>query len=146
MGGISGIGLVIVKLFILEGVCVVVMGCDEVVFEWVKVEFGEYVIVFKGDVWLFDDMCVIVVEVNDMFGGFDVVFVNVGWVFLFVVDDIDDMFYNDIMDVNVKGVVFMFQVVLLYLCEGLLVIFNILFVVQIGKYGILLIVVVKVVV
>lgn len=108
MGGISGIGLVIVKLFILEGVCVVVMGCDEVVFEWVKVEFGEYVIVFKGDVWLFDDMCVIVVEVNDMFGGFDVVFVNVGWVFLFVVDDIDDMFYNDIMDVNVKGVVFMF--------------------------------------
>ncbi|HFT8006356.1 TPA: SDR family oxidoreductase [Burkholderia cenocepacia] len=135
-GGTSGIGLATAKRFISEGARVAVTGRDEAVFERVKAELGEHAIVLKGDVRSLDDMRAIAAEVNDTFGGLDVVFANAGWAFPSAVDDIDDTLYNDIMDVNVKGVVFTLQAALPYLREGSSVILNTSFVAQTGKHGI----------
>ncbi|UJH75826.1 SDR family oxidoreductase (plasmid) [Burkholderia cenocepacia] len=135
-GGTSGIGLATAKRFIAEGARVAVTGRDESVFERVKAELGEHAVVLKGDVRSLDDMRVIAGEVNERFGGLDVVFANAGWAFPSAVNDIDDTLYNDIMDVNVKGVVFTLQAALPYLREGSSVILNTSFVAQTGKHGI----------
>ncbi|NTZ81900.1 SDR family oxidoreductase [Burkholderia metallica] len=135
-GGTSGIGLATAKLFIAEGARVAVTGRDEAVFERVKAELGEHAVVLKGDVRSLDDMRAIAAEVNETFGGLDVVFANAGWAFPSAVNDIDDTLYNDIMDINVKGVVVTLQAALPYLREGSSVILNTSFVAQTGKHGI----------
>lgn len=135
-GGTSGIGLATARLFIAEGARVAVTGRDETVFERVKAELGENAIVLKGDVRSIDDMRAIAAEVKEKFGGLDVVFANAGWAFPSAVNDIDEELYNEIMDVNVKGVVFTLQAVLPDLREGSSVILNTSFVAQTGKHGI----------
>ncbi|AXF24969.1 short-chain dehydrogenase [Burkholderia pyrrocinia] len=135
-GGTSGIGLATAKLFIAEGARVAVTGRDDAVFERVKAELGENAIVLKGDVRSIKDMRAIAAEANEKFGGLDVVFANAGWAFPSAVNDIDDELYNEIMDVNVKGVVFTLQAVLPYLRDSSSVILNTSFVAQTGKHGI----------
>lgn len=135
-GGTSGIGLATARLFIAEGARVAVTGRDGTVFERVKAELGENALVLKGDVRSIDDMRAIAAEVKEKFGGLDVVFANAGWAFPSAVNDIDEELYNEIMDVNVKGVVFTLQAVLPDLREGSSVILNTSFVAQTGKHGI----------
>lgn len=135
-GGTSGIGLATARLFIAEGARVAVTGRDETGFERVKAELGENALVLKGDVRSIADMRAIAAEVKEKFGGLDVVFANAGWAFPSAVNDIDEELYNEIMDVNVKGVVFTLQAVLPDLREGSSVILNTSFVAQTGKHGI----------
>jgi NAD(P)-dependent dehydrogenase (short-subunit alcohol dehydrogenase family) len=135
-GGTSGIGLATAKLFIAEGARVAVTGRDNAVFERVKAELGENALVLKGDVRSITDMRAIAAEVKEKFGGLDAVFANAGWAFPSAVNDIDNDLYNEIMDINVKGVVFTLQAVLPYLREGSSVILNTSFVAQTGKHGI----------
>ncbi|CAB3770946.1 short-chain dehydrogenase [Burkholderia sp. MSh2] len=135
-GGTSGIGLATAKLFIAEGARVAVTGRDETVFERVKAELGEHAIVLKGDVRSLQDMRAIAAETRKTFGGLDVVFANAGWAFPSALDDIDDALYDEIMDINVRGVVYTLQAVLPDLRAGSSVILNTSFVAQTGKHGI----------
>ncbi len=135
-GGTSGIGLATAKLFIAEGARVAVTGRDPAAFERVKAELGEHALVLKGDVRSIEDMRAIAAEVNEKFGGLDVVFANAGWAFPSAVNDINDALYDEIMDINVKGVVFTLQAVLPELRAGASVILNTSFVAQTGKHGI----------
>ncbi|QWA10749.1 SDR family oxidoreductase [Sodalis ligni] len=135
-GGTSGIGLATARLFIAEGARVAVTGRDEAVFEQVQAELGENAIVLKGDVRSIEDMRAIAAEVKERFGGLDIVFANAGRAFPSAVNDIDDDLYNEIMDINVKGVVLTLQAVLPDLREGASFILNTSFVAQTGKHGI----------
>ncbi|WCM24962.1 SDR family oxidoreductase [Paraburkholderia bryophila] len=135
-GGTSGIGLATARLFIAEGARVAVTGRDEAALERVKAELGENALALKGDVRSIDDMRAIAAQVKEKFGGLDVVFANAGWAFPSAVDDIDAQRYDEIMDINVKGVVFTLQAVLPDLREGASVILNTSFVAQTGKHGI----------
>ncbi len=135
-GGTSGIGLATAKLFIAEGARVAVTGRDETVFGKVKAELGENAIVLKGDVRSIEDMRAIAAEVKDTFGGLDVVFANAGRAFPSAVNDITENLYEEIMDINVKGVVITLQAVLPDLREGSSFILNTSFVAQTGKHGI----------
>ncbi|MEK7887754.1 glucose 1-dehydrogenase [Burkholderia contaminans] len=135
-GGTSGIGLATAKRFIAEGARVAVTGRDESAFEHVKDELGAHALVLRGDVRSIDDMRSIAAEIDEKFGGLDVVFANAGWAFPSALNDIDDALYDEIMDINVKGVVFTLQAVLPHLREGSSVILNTSFVAQTGKHGI----------
>jgi NAD(P)-dependent dehydrogenase (short-subunit alcohol dehydrogenase family) len=135
-GGTSGIGLATAKLFIAEGARVAVTGRDVAVFERVKAELGDDALVFRADVRSIDDMRAVAAELKERFGGLDVVFANAGWAFPSAVNDIDDDLYNEIMDINVKGVVYTLQAMLPELREGASVILNTSFVAQTGKHGI----------
>ena len=135
-GGTSGIGLATAKLFIAQGARVAVTGRDEAVFARVKSELGENALVLKGDVRSISDMRVIATTIKEKFGGLDVVFANAGWAFPSALNEIDDELYNEIMDINVKGVVFTLQAVLDDLRQGASVILNTSFVDQTGKHGI----------
>lgn len=135
-GGTSGIGLATARLFIAQGARVAVTGRDEAVFERVRDELGEHALVLKGDVRSIGDMRAIAAEVQERFGGLDIVFANAGWAFPSAIGDIDEALYDEIMDINVKGVVFTLQAVLPFLREGSSVILNTSFVARTGKHGI----------
>ncbi|CAD5203579.1 SDR family oxidoreductase [Pseudomonas sp. FEN] len=135
-GGTSGIGLATARLFIAEGARVAVTGRDVAVFERVRAELGETALVLQGDVRSLKDMRAIAAEVKERFGGLDVVFANAGRAFPSPLNDIDDDLYDEIMDINVKGVVVTLQAVLPDLREGASVILNTSFVAQTGKHGI----------
>lgn len=135
-GGTSGIGLATARLFIAEGARVAVTGRDDAVFERVRAELGENALVLKGDVRSIEDMRAVAAEVKEKFGGLDVVFANAGMAFPSAVNDIDEKLYGDIMDINVKGVVFTLQAMLPHLREGASFILNTSFVAQTGKHGI----------
>lgn len=135
-GGTSGIGLATAKLFIAEGARVAVTGRNDAVFERVQAELGEHALVLKGDVRSIEDMRAIAAEVKEKFGGLDVVFANAGCAFPSAVNDIDEQLYDEIMDINVKGVVFTLQAVLPYLRDSSSVILNTSFVAQTGAHGI----------
>ncbi|MFP3374044.1 SDR family oxidoreductase, partial [Pseudomonas sp. SIMBA_068] len=81
-------------------------------------------------------MRAVAAQLKERFGGLDVVFANAGWAFPSAVNDIDDDLYNEIMDINVKGVVYTLQAMLPELREGASVILNTSFVAQTGKHGI----------
>ncbi|WP_027820666.1 SDR family oxidoreductase [Paraburkholderia bannensis] len=135
-GGTSGIGLATAKLFISEGARVAVTGRDEAALERVKAELGENALVLKGDVRSIEDMRAIAAEIKKKFGGLDVVFANAGWAFPSALNDIDDDLYSEIMDINVKGVVFTVQAALPVLRDHSSVILNTSFVAQTGKHGV----------
>lgn len=135
-GGTSGIGLATAKLFLAEGAQVAVSGRDEAVFAKVRAELGEKALILKGDVRSIDDMRAIAGRVKEAFGGLDIVFANAGHAFPSPVGAIDEHLYDEIMDINVKGVVFTLQAVLPDLREGASVILNTSFVAQTGKHGI----------
>ncbi|MGY2236395.1 SDR family oxidoreductase [Pseudomonas gingeri] len=135
-GGTSGIGLATARLFIAEGARVAVTGRDAAVFERVQAELGDHALVLQGDVRSLRDMRAIAAEVKERFGGLDVVFANAGRAFPSALNDIDDDLYDEIMDINVKGVVVTLQAVLADLREGASVILNTSFVAQTGKHGI----------
>lgn len=135
-GGTSGIGLATARLFISEGARVAVTGRDEAAFERVKAELGENALVLKGDVRSIEDMRAIATEIKERSGGLDVVFANAGWAFPSALNDIDDDLYSEIMDINVKGVVFTVQAALPVLRDHSSVILITSFVAQTGKHGI----------
>jgi NAD(P)-dependent dehydrogenase (short-subunit alcohol dehydrogenase family) len=135
-GGTSGIGLATAKLFVAEGAQVIVTGRDESVFGNVKAELGEQAVVIKGDVRSISDMQAITMHVKEKFGGLDVVFANAGLAFPSPVKDISENLYNDIMDINVKGVILTLQATLPILNAGSSFIMNTSFVAQTGKHGI----------
>jgi len=135
-GGTSGIGLATAKLFIAEGAKVAVTGRDDSAFDSLKVELGENALVLKGDVRSAKDMQAIAAEVKEKFGGLDIVFANAGRAFPSALNDIDEVLYDDIMDINVRGVVITLQAVLPELREGASVILNTSFVAQTGAHGI----------
>lgn len=135
-GGTSGIGLATAKLFIAEGARVIVTGRDASVFGTVKAELGEQALVLKGDVRSIADMQAVAMQVKEKFGGLDVVFANAGLAYPSPVTEISERLYNDIMDINVKGVVLTLQATLPVLREGASFILNTSFVAQTGKHGI----------
>lgn len=135
-GGTSGIGLATAKLFLAEGARVAVTGRDDSVFDRVKAELGENAIVLKGDVRSITDMQAVAVQMKEKFGGLDVVFANAGRAFPSPVNDISEELYNEIMDINVKGVVLTLQATLPILREGSSFILNTSFTAQTGKHGI----------
>jgi NAD(P)-dependent dehydrogenase (short-subunit alcohol dehydrogenase family) len=135
-GGTSGIGLATARLFIAHGARVVVTGRDESVFEQVRAELGENALVLKGDVRSIEDMRAIAAQAKEKFGGLDIVFANAGRAFPSALGDIDEALYNEIMDINVKGVVFTLQAVLADLRDGASFILNTSFVAQTGKHNI----------
>ncbi|WP_446900719.1 SDR family oxidoreductase [Burkholderia sp. YIM B11467] len=135
-GGTSGIGLATARLFIAEGARVAVTGRDDAVFERVKGELGENALVLKGDVRSIEDMRAIAAEVKEQFGGLDIVFANAGRAFPSAINDIDEALYDEILDINVKGVVYTLQAALPILRKGSSVILNTSFVAQTGKHGI----------
>jgi NAD(P)-dependent dehydrogenase (short-subunit alcohol dehydrogenase family) len=138
-GGTSGIGLATAKMFAREGARVAVTGRDESLFKAVRAELGDDALVLRGDVRLLEDMKAVAGTVRDRFGGLDILFANAGRAYPTPLEAIDLGQYNEIMEVNVLGVVFSMQAALPLLREGSSVILNTSFIAQTGAHGLSLV-------
>jgi NAD(P)-dependent dehydrogenase (short-subunit alcohol dehydrogenase family) len=105
-GGNSGIGLATAKLFSMEGALVIVVGRDEKTLENVRHEGIETV---RADVSQMSDLDRMYSEIGGKHGRIDILFANAGVASFVPLPDVSEKFYDQIMDINVKGLFFTVQ-------------------------------------
>lgn len=116
-GGSSGIGEAIAKQFNHAGAKVVIFGRDLDKLNAVKNLFNEAIAV-KGDVSNLSDLDHLFQETHKAFGKIDVLIANAGVASRRSVADVDEAFFDEIVDINFKGVYFTVQRSIEYLNVG----------------------------
>jgi NAD(P)-dependent dehydrogenase (short-subunit alcohol dehydrogenase family) len=123
-GGTTGIGLATARLFHDEGARVVITGANADRLATARRELSDDVVVVRADARSIADADRLADEIATRFGGLDLVFLNAGVGRFAPLDAIDEGFYEEVMGVNVKGVVFTLQKVLPLLRPGASVLVN----------------------
>ncbi|MBA0045106.1 SDR family oxidoreductase [Mycobacteroides sp. LB1] len=134
-GGTSGIGLATAKLFAAEGARVAVTGRDESKFDQIMAELGDGALAIRADVRSLTDLAELTSQVAESFGGLDVFFPNAGVAQSTLLSETDESRYDELMDINLKGVFFSMQAVVPILHDGASVILNTSFLNQTGMAG-----------
>lgn len=123
-GGTTGIGLAAARLFQAEGARVVITGQNPDTLGAANRELGEEALAIRADARNVADAERIADELRRRFGGVDVVFLNAGVASFAPLEASGEAFYDDMMDTNVKGVVFTLRAVSPLLRDGGSVIIN----------------------
>lgn len=131
-GGSSGIGLATAQTFIKEGAKVIITGRKQETIDEALTILGENAIGVRGDVAKLADLDTLFATVKEKFGGIDVLFVNAGVAFFAPLEASSEEFYDQIMNVNVKGAYFTVQKALPLLRDGASVVLTTSVVNQIG--------------
>lgn len=108
-GGTTGIGFATAKQFIAEGARVIITGRNEERLAEAVQELGAGAIAVKADVRSLTDLDTLAARVQEEFGKLDILFANAGVAFFAPLGDIDEDFYDNQFDINVKGVFFTVQ-------------------------------------
>ena len=117
-GGNSGIGLATAQLFIAEGARVAVSGRDQKSLDQARELLGEKSLVIKADVSHLADLDRMFSEVESEFGKIDVLFANAGIAQFRPLAEVNEAFFDSMMDINVKGLYFTVQKSLSVLRDG----------------------------
>src|ERR1700758_5582989 len=123
-GGNSGIGLATAQRFHEEGAQVVISGRDQKTLDQAVKTIGGNVIAVRADVAKLADLDRLYKTVADKFGKFDVLFANAGIAKFAPVTETNETFFDEIFDINVKGVFFTIQKALPLLNDGGSIIIN----------------------
>ena len=123
-GGNSGIGLATAQAFAREGASVVITGRDEATLDSAEKQIGMGTMAVKADVSRLSDLDALMGKVKSRFGRIDALFVNAGVGKFVPFDQVTEAFYDEIMNVNVKGVFFTVQKALPLMGSGSAVVLN----------------------
>ncbi|HEX7896916.1 MAG TPA: SDR family oxidoreductase [Planctomycetota bacterium] len=123
-GGNSGIGLATAKAFAREGAAVVISGRDEKTLKAAEAEIGLGATAVRADASKLADLDALMEKVKAKHGKIDALFVNAGVGRFLPFDQVTEAFYDEIMDINVKGVFFTVQKALPLLSKGAGVVLN----------------------
>src|SRR6201993_2279522 len=123
-GGNSGIGLATAKQFVKEGAYVYITGRRERELTAAVREIGEDVTSIQGDVSNLSDLDRLFAQIKREKGRLDIVFANAGAAKYAALGEITEDLYNQIFDINVKGVVFTVQKALPLLPDGASIVLN----------------------
>jgi NAD(P)-dependent dehydrogenase (short-subunit alcohol dehydrogenase family) len=108
-GGTSGIGLATAKLFRDEGARVAITGRNAEGLERAQTELGGEALVIRSDAGNIQDISSLMEQVQTRFGKLDVLFINAGVATAAPLEHVSEAQFDDIMDVNFKGVFFTIQ-------------------------------------
>jgi NAD(P)-dependent dehydrogenase (short-subunit alcohol dehydrogenase family) len=123
-GGTTGIGFETAQQFVAEGARVIITGQNDERLQAAVQELGEAVIPVRADVRSLFDLESLAARVKAEFGGLDILFANAGIGLFAPLHAIDEAFYDDQFNINVKGVFFTVQKLAELLNEGASVILN----------------------
>lgn len=123
-GGTTGIGLAAAQHLQRAGYAVVATGTNETNLAAARTKLGERAVVLRADARSVADAASVAREIEQRFGRLDVLFLNAGVARFAPLEAYDEAFYDDILDVNVKGVLFQLKSVLPLLREGASVVLN----------------------
>ncbi len=121
-GGNSGIGLATAKAFGQSGAKVVIFGRNQQKLDE-AVSALPQALAIQGDVSNISDLDYLFKETHSKFGGIDVVVASAGIAGARQVSDVDEKFFDEIVNVNYKGLYFTAQRSLAYLNQGASIIF-----------------------
>ena len=123
-GGTTGIGRAAAELLHRAGARVVVTGRDPATLERARRELGPEYSIVRADARSVADAEHLARTIRESFGGLDVAFLNAGIARLAPFEAVDESFYVEHLDTNLKGVFFTLQKVLPLLRAGSSVIVN----------------------
>jgi NAD(P)-dependent dehydrogenase (short-subunit alcohol dehydrogenase family) len=123
-GGNSGIGLSTAKRFADEGASVVIAGRDQKTLDAAVKTIGNGVLAVQADVSKLSDIDKLYRAVSQKFGKIDVLFANAGVAKFAPLSDSTEALFDELFNINVKGVFFTIQKALPLLAEGASIIIN----------------------
>lgn len=123
-GGNSGIGLATAERFYKEGARVVISGRNQKTLDEAVKQIGGDILAIKADVSKAQDLDKLFKAVSDKFGRIDVLFANAG-IYKFVpFASTSEALYDELFEINTKGVYFTIQKALPFLTDGASIIIN----------------------
>ena len=123
-GGTTGIGFETAKQYLAEGAKVIITGSNESRLATAAAQLGENVTTVRADVRSLADLDNMAQKVKENFGSLDILFANAGIGYFSAIEQVDEAFYDNQFDINVKGVFFTVQKLLGLLNEGSSIILN----------------------
>jgi NAD(P)-dependent dehydrogenase (short-subunit alcohol dehydrogenase family) len=123
-GGTTGIGRATAELLHRKGARVIITGQNADTLAAARRELPSEIVVLQADARSVSDAERLAKEVMERFGKLDILFLNAGIAQLAPFEAVTESFYDEHMNVNVKGVVFTLQKLLPLLGSGASVIVN----------------------
>ena len=108
-GGNSGIGLATAKLFHDEGAKVAISGRDQKTLDEAVKTIGAGTLAVKADVSKLADIDKFYAQVSTKFGKIDAIFANAGVGKFAPASESNEAFFDELFDINVKGMYFTLQ-------------------------------------
>ncbi len=108
-GGNSGIGLATAKLFHDEGAKVAISGRDQKTLDEAVKTIGSGTLAVKADVSKLADIDRLYTQVTGKFGKIDAIFANAGIAKFAPASESSEQLFDEIFDINVKGLYFTLQ-------------------------------------
>jgi NAD(P)-dependent dehydrogenase (short-subunit alcohol dehydrogenase family) len=134
-GGNSGIGLATAKLLRQEGAKVAISGRDQATLTSAAKEIGGDTLAIRSDVSSIEGLDSFFTKVTQTFGKIDVLFANAGVAKFAPIGESAESLYDEVFDINVKGVFFTIQKALPHLNDGASVVLNTTFLNEAGIPG-----------
>jgi NAD(P)-dependent dehydrogenase (short-subunit alcohol dehydrogenase family) len=134
-GGTSGIGLEAAKLFVAEGARVTLFARGEEALARTVSSLGANAHAVRGDVTRSEDLQRLFMESKRRFGGIDVLFANAAVVKLSAIADTSETFFDEIVNVNLKGTFNTLRQALKWMTDGGSIILTTSFLNRIGFAG-----------
>ena len=131
-GGSSGIGLATAQRFIADGAQVVITGRSQEALDAAVAELGDRATGIRGDVANLEDLDSLFAQVQEQFGRVDVLFANAGIAPFVPFEAVTEEHFDNLFNINVRGLFFTVQKALPLLSEGASVILNASIVAQSG--------------
>lgn len=123
-GGSSGIGLVTAKPFIQSGAKVAITGRNQQALDAAVRELGSSVLAIRSDVSKLNELDALFSTIEKKFGRIDVLFANAGIAKFAPATAVNEQFYDELFDINVKGVFFTIQKAIPLLNDNASIILN----------------------
>ena len=123
-GGSSGIGFATAQQFIADGAHVVITGRNQETLDTAVAKLGDWATGIHGDVANLEDLDRLFEQVQKQFGRVDVLFANAGIAPLGPFETVTEEHFDNLFNVNVRGLFFTVQKALPLLSKGASVILN----------------------
>ncbi len=123
-GGNSGIGLGVAKAYAREGAQVAITGRNEKTLEAAAKEIGDGTLAIQSDAGKVAEIETAMKKIKERFGRIDAMFVNAGVAKLIPFEEVTEEFFDETVNINMKGVFFTVQKAIPLMSKGSAIVLN----------------------